>query len=101
MRANVSRDVVKAASKYSNVLLENDRVRDFEINWKNGLKIEMHSHPAYLTYAITPFKYKSTSPEGKTERRSMKKGEISWHGAESHAVESVGTGGRALIVELK
>lgn len=95
------RDVAKAASKYSKVLFENDKVRVVELNWKKGLKIEMHSHPTYLAYAVTPLKYKSTSPDGKTQNRSLKKGEVSWYDAESHAVESLGTTGRALLVELK
>ena len=95
------RDVAKAASKYSKVLFENGKVRVVELNWKKGLKIEMHSHPTYLAYAVTPLKYKSTSPDGKTQNRSLKKGEVSWYDAESHAVQSLGTTGRALLVELK
>jgi beta-alanine degradation protein BauB len=97
----MSKDVHKAASKYSKILLENDSIRVIELNWKKGLKIDMHSHPKYFTYAITPLKYKSTSPDGKTQSRSMKKGEITWYDAESHSVESTGTTGRALVVELK
>ena len=97
----MSQDVHKAGSKYSKVLLENDSVRVIELNWKKGLKIDTHSHPKYFAYAITPLKYKSTSPGGKTQSRSMKKGEITWYDAESHSVESTGTTGRALIVELK
>jgi quercetin dioxygenase-like cupin family protein len=97
----MSQDMHKVASKYSKVLLDNDNVRVVELNWKKGLKIEKHSHPKYFAYAITPLKYKSTSPDGKTQTRSMKKGEITWYDAESHSVESTGTTGRALIVELK
>ncbi len=83
------------------MFFENDVVRVVELNWKKGLKIEMHSHPTYFAYGITPLKYKSTSPAGKTQNRSLKKGEVRWYAAESHAFESAGSTGRALIVELK
>lgn len=76
-------------------------MRVVELNWKKGIKTEMHSHPIYLTCAITPLKYKSTSLDGKTQTRSLKKGEISWHDSESHAFESLGRTGRALIIELR
>jgi len=97
----MSVDMTKAASRASKVLFENDDVRVVELNWKKGLKVEMHSHPKYFTYAITPIKYKSTSPDGKTVKRSIEKGQVEWYGAESHAVESAGPVGRAIIVELK
>jgi len=97
----MARDLTKAASKNSKVLFENDRVRVVELNWKKGLKIDMHSHPAYFAYGITSLKYKSTSKDGKVARRSVKKGQVLWYEAESHAVESVGDTGRALTVELK
>ena len=94
-------DMTKAAPKASRVLFENDDVRVVELNWRRGLKVEMHSHPDYFTYGITAIKYKSTSPDGKTVKRSIKKGEVQWYPAESHAVESTGVLGRAIIVELK
>lgn len=97
----MARNLTQAASKNSKVLFENEKVRVVEIKWKKGLKIPMHSHPAYFTYGITAMKYKSTSPDGKVARRAMKKGELRWYDAESHSIESVGETGSALIVELK
>ena len=95
------RDLAKAAPQNAKVLFENDRVRVVALNWKEGIKIGMHSHPANFVYAITPLKYKSKSPDGKTEKRSMKTGEISWSDGESHAVEALGKLGRALVIEMK
>jgi|SRR5208283_2905865 hypothetical protein len=97
----MSVDMTKGASKAAKVLFENDVVRVVELNWKKGLKMPMHSHPKYFTYGITPLKFKSTSPDGKTVKRSIKKGQVEWYPAESHAVESTGPVGRAIIVELK
>lgn len=95
------KELTKVASKISKVLFENDRVKVVELTWKKGQKIEMHSHPEYFGYAETPIKYKSTNPEGKTENRSIKKGEVTWYDAESHSVEVMGGSGKVLIVELK
>src|SRR5579859_4344349 len=97
----MARNLTDAASKNSKMLLENEKVRVVEIKWKKGLKIPMHSHPAYFAYGITLLKYKSTSKDGKVTRRTIKKGELLWYEAESHAVESIGETGSALIVELK
>jgi hypothetical protein len=100
-RQNMPRDFAKAAPKNAKVIFENDRIRVVELSWKQGLNIPMHSHPANFVYAITPLRYKSTSPGGKAERRSLKTGGISWSDGESHAVEVLGEVGRALVVELK
>ncbi len=59
--------------RLTKVLFENDVVRVVELSWKKGLKIEMHSNHTYFAYGITPLKYKSTSPAGKTQNRSLKK----------------------------
>ncbi len=95
------KDVTKAASDYAKVLFESDKVRVVELNWKKGLKIDMHAHPNNFAYGLTPLKHKSKSPDGKTQNRTLKKGQVIWYEAESHAVQSVGPTGRALIVELK
>ncbi len=97
----MARDVAKAASEYAKVLFENKHVRVIELTWKNGMKIEEHSHPKYLAYAFSPLKYTSTSPNGKVQHRRMKRGEVKWYAAESHAVSSSRGSGRALVVELK
>ncbi|MDA4125455.1 MAG: hypothetical protein OK438_08455 [Thaumarchaeota archaeon] len=95
------KDIAKAAADSAKVLFENDKVRVIELNWKKGLKIDTHAHPNYFGYGITSLKYKSKSPDGKVKNRTLKKGEVAWYEAESHAVESTGATGRALIVELK
>jgi len=95
------KDMAAAASEISKVLFENDKVRVVELKWKSGTKIPMHSHPTYFAYAFSPMKYKSRSPDGKIQTRTMKKGEVQWYAPESHAIESLGKAGQALIVELK
>ncbi len=82
------------------MLFENDKVRVVELKVKKGTKVGTHTHPAYLTFAVTAFDYKSTAAGGKTERRKVKKGAVDWSDGESHAVEFMAPA-QALVVELK
>ena len=96
----MAKHVTSAAPGLTKIIFENERVRIVELNVKKGSKAEMHAHPAYFAYAMTPFNYKSTSPEGKSKTRRLKKGQVDWSDGESHAVEFINTA-RALVVELK
>jgi len=96
----MAKHVTKAAPGLTKVVFENDKVRVIELNVKKGSKAEMHTHPAYFAFAITPFEYKSTTAGGKTVTRKLKASEIDWSDGESHAVEFMKPG-RALVVELK
>lgn len=97
-----AQDLVKVAPKNCKVLLENDRVRVLRVVTKPGEKLEMHSHPANIIYALTLNKAKFTSADGKTEERELKAGQAVWSDAVTHSVENIGTGeDRALVIELK
>ncbi len=97
-----AQDIVKVAPKNCKVLLENDRVRVVRVVTKPGEKLEMHSHPANIIYALASAKAKFTSSDGKTEERELKAGEAVWSEAVTHSTENTGTGeSRALVIELK
>ncbi|HUI23634.1 MAG TPA: hypothetical protein VLY82_04500 [Nitrososphaerales archaeon] len=96
----MAKHAAQTAPGLTRVIFENNRVRVIELTVKKGSKAEMHTHPAYFAYSLTPFEYKSTPARGKTEHRRMKAGEIDWEDGESHEVEFVSPG-RALVVELK
>ena len=95
-------DAAKVSPESYTVLFENDRVRVLEIRIKPGAKVAMHSHPAYVAYYLSTAKAKLTSPDGKSEEREFKAGDVEWHDAESH--EAVNTGNtevHIIAVELK
>lgn len=96
----MAKHVTQAAPGLSKVIFENSKVRVIELNVKKGSKADMHTHPAYLAYAITPFSYTSKSPAGKTKARKLKKSEVEWSDGESHEVEFTNSA-RALVVEIK
>jgi quercetin dioxygenase-like cupin family protein len=98
----VEQDPVKVAPKTYKVLLENDRVRVLEVRLKPGKKSPLHSHPAYIIYALSTCKVRFTLPDGKTQEVKMRSGEAAWSDAESHAVDNIGsTEVHILNIELK
>lgn len=97
-----AQDVVKVAPNNCKVLLENDRVRVVEIWIKPGEKLAMHSHPAAVTYVLTPGKLKTTFPDGKTVETEAQAGQALWSDGGSHEqVNTTTTEVRALVVEMK
>ena len=98
----MEQDPVKGSPKNCKVLLDNDRVRVLEVRVKPGRRLPMHSHPAYLVYALTPHKVRVTFPEGKTKEVKIKAGEVLWSEGMSHAVDNIGTNeARVLNIEFK
>ena len=100
-RAATAQDAVKVAPGAYKVLLENDHVRVLDVRLPAGGKAPMHSHPAYIVYALSDGKVRFTSPKGKTQEIDIKAGEATWRPAESHAVENIGPDVHVLNVELK
>ena len=98
-----AQDAVKVAPTHFTVLLENERVRVLDFHSRAGVKIPMHSHPAYVSYSITGAgKTKFTSADGKVTEPTAKTGQATWHDAETHASEYEGTGStHVLLIELK
>src|SRR5713226_3181761 len=97
-----AQDPVKVAPDHYKVLLENDHARVLDAHLKPGEKSPMHSHPAYVVYALTDFKVRFTYPDGKTKDVDGKAGAATWREAESHAAENIGTNElHVLNIELK
>ena len=97
-----AQDPVRLAPKNIKVVLENNRVRVYEVRIKPGEKIPMHSHPPHLTYSLSTAKGKYSSPDGETAIGEAKPGAVFWSEAITHASENVGTTEIfALVVELK
>ena len=98
-----AQDPVKVAPDHFTVLLENARVRVLDFHSKAGVKIPLHSHPAYISYSISGAgKTKFTSVDGKMTEQPARTGQATWHEAETHASEYQGIGStHVLLVELK
>jgi quercetin dioxygenase-like cupin family protein len=98
-----AQDAVKAAPTNFRVLLENERVRVLDFHSTSGVKVPMHSHPAYVAYSVTGSgKTKFTSADGKVTEAPSNSGQATWHEAETHASEYEGKGeAHVILVELK
>jgi len=97
-----SQDPVRVAPKNVKVVFENNRVRVLEVRIKPGEKIPMHSHPPHLTYTLSDFKGKYSTPDGENTLNLGKTSAWSWTEAITHASENVGTTEiRAFAIELK
>lgn len=84
------------------VLFENERVRVLEYRDKPGEKTAMHKHPAFVLYAMSPFKREIELPDGKFLSREFKGGEVLWSEAQAHIGNNVGdTPTHAIMVEMK
>jgi beta-alanine degradation protein BauB len=70
------------------VRFENDRVRVLEYRDRPGGK--QHHDPAFLLFALSPFKRTITLPNGKVLTREFKAGDMLQSDAQTHVGENVG-----------
>ena len=95
-------DPATAASDVYKLLLENERVRVFDVSFRPGQKAEMHGHPDHVIYVLSDYTLNLRFPDGKSQEVSLKAGQTIFMGAGPHAAVNIGkTGGHALVVELK
>ena len=95
-------DALHAAPNVTKLIMENNRVRLFDVWFKPGEKATMHKHPDHVMYLLNDGKLKMTTQEGKTQEVDLKAGQAIWMDAISHTVENLGkTGVHFLVVELK
>jgi beta-alanine degradation protein BauB len=84
------------------VKLENARVRVLEYRDRPGEKTQQHAHPAFVVYAVAPFKRRITLPDGREMIREFKAGDLLWSDAQTHIGENVGdTPTHVIMVEIK
>lgn len=98
----MGQDPVKVDAKHYKVEFENDRVRVLRASYGPKEKSVMHQHPEGVAISLGEMQGKFTGPDGKSEDRSFKSGEIRWTPAETHLPEN--TGGKpftVILIELK
>lgn len=97
-------DAAKVAADVYHLLLENDRVRVFEVRSKPGQKTAIHSHPGLaFRYRMSSTRSRVTLPDGRIIDSESKLGSVVWSDDPSeHAFENIGTTeSRTLLVEIK
>ena len=95
-------DPVHTDGEKYNVRFENDRVRVLEYRDRPGEKTHQHRHPAFVLYAVSPFRRKLTLPDGKALSREFKAGDVMWSDAQTHIGENIGdTLTHVIMIEMK
>jgi quercetin dioxygenase-like cupin family protein len=98
----VWQDPAKVAGDVYKLVLDNERVRVFEVSFKPGQKAVMHGHPDHVVYVLSDYTLNLMLPDGSSQVVPLKKGQAIFMGAGPHAAENIGkTEGHALVVELK
>jgi quercetin dioxygenase-like cupin family protein len=95
-------DPTVVASEVYKLVLENERVRVFDVRFKPGQKAEMHGHPDHVIYVLSDYTLNLMLPDGSSQEVPLKAGQAIFMGAGPHAAVNIGkTEGHALVVELK
>ena len=99
---SLSADPVETDSDKYKVRFENERVRVLEYRDLPGQKTMQHHHPAFVLFALSPFKRTITLPDGKVLTREFKIGDMLQSEAQTHIGENVGdTPTHVIMIEMK
>ncbi len=95
-------DPAKVASNIYKLVMENERVRVFDVMFKPGDKAVMHGHPDHVVYVMQGGTNRLSFPDGKTADFELRAGQALWIGASQHETVNVGKSNVHLLVfELK
>jgi quercetin dioxygenase-like cupin family protein len=96
-----SLDPLNIAPRNYRLLMENRRVRVYDVTISPGEKIAMHSNGPSVIYVINDGRLKHTYPDGKVRETDAVSGSVIWDDAETHQTENVGeTDIHSLKIEL-
>jgi quercetin dioxygenase-like cupin family protein len=97
-----AQDPVKVAPNNYKVLLDNDQVRVIQIEIAPGEIATWHSHPNYVSYALTDGKMEITEKGKAPVVRELKANNAIYEAAVTHMSKNVGTTTMKMILtELK
>ena len=100
--ATRAQDATQTDGDKYRILLENEQVRVLEYRDLPGAVTHQHRHPAFVLYAVAPFKRKLLLPDGRTLIREFKAGDVIYSDAQTHTGENIGdTPTHVIMVEMK
>jgi len=99
---NASLDPAVVAANVYRLVLENARVRVFDVHFAPGDKAAWHDHPDHIIHVRSDANLRLTLPGGKTLDIAPRAGETMWMEAGPHEAVNTGKGeARLLVIELK
>jgi hypothetical protein len=98
----MAQDPVDTDGDKYKVVFENAVVRVLTYHDEPGERTHEHHHPAFVLYALAPFKRKISLPDGTVLLREFDKGDVLYSEAQTHIGENAGTSPTdALMIEIK
>lgn len=95
-------DPAVVANDVYNLVLENDRVRVFNVQFKPGQKAVMHRHPDHVVYVLKGGTNHLTFPDSQPLDIDLKPGQALFLEAGPHETTNIGsTDVNLLVFELK
>ncbi len=98
----LAQDATKVDSKHYKIESENSRVRIVRVKYGPHEKSVMHTHPDLVAIFQSDGRVKFTYPNGKSEEREMKAGQVVFEKATRHLPENLSDNDMdVILVELK
>lgn len=98
----LAQDPVKVDPAHYKVAFENSSVRVLRINYGPGEKSKPHQHPENIVIPLGASTVQFTTPDGKSEERTLASEEAMYAPAETHTPATSSTGRvDALLIEFK
>lgn len=96
-------DPLAAAPEMYKLIMENEKVRVMEVDFRPGQKIAKHSHPnEHLVTVLKPGTLTIFKEDGTSSVNELKTDQVLWLPAETHWAENTGkTEVRLLVTEVK
>lgn len=100
--AAMAQDAVQTDGDKYKKIFENECVRVLDYKDLPGQATHQHKHPAFVLYALAPFKRSITLPDGKVLQRQFKEGDVMWSDSQTHIGTNTGeTPTHVILVEMK
>lgn len=100
-RAQAPEDAVAVDPDHHHVIMENDRVRVFEVLAKPGDRSPMHSHPSLVLVSLDKARLRMTAPDGKSSIFDLNPGQVLWIENAQHSWELLAGQIHLVAVEVK
>lgn len=98
----IAEDPVKVDPGHYQVEAENERVRVLRARYGPRERSIMHGHPDVLAVFLTDGHFRFTFPDGRTEERRQRAGEVMVMPSEEHLPENLSDqAAEVLVIELK
>jgi hypothetical protein len=99
--AQSSKDAVAVDPTHHHVVMENARVRVFEVLADIGDKSPMHTHPPVAVVSLGKARLRMTAPDGKRSIFDLNPGQVLWFENVEHSWEVLAGQVHVVAVEVK